>query len=100
MRAEHLKRWLTVARKAEKDATTTVRAETTENRGATEVQPATEPTEADNWVMVVDLIQTAFQEGMLSEEATCQAVVLITKGKKYYRGIGLLEVMWKVVVVI
>ena len=27
-----------------------------------------------------------------------QAVVLITKGKKDYRGFGLVEVMWKVVV--
>ena len=27
----------------------------------------------------------------------CQAVVLITKGKKEYRGICLMEVMWKVV---
>ena len=34
------------------------------------------------------------------EEATWQAVVLITKGKKDYRGIGLVEVMWKVVAVI
>ena len=100
MPEEHLKRWLAAARKAEKDVTNTAKTETTDNRGNTAVQPATEPTEADNWVMVVDLIQTAFQEGMLSEEATWQAVVLITKGKKYYRGIGLLEVMWKLVVVI
>ena len=100
MPEEHLKRWLAAARKAEKDVTKTAKTETTDNRGNTAVQPVKEPTEADNWVMVVDLIQTAFQEGMLSEEATWQAVVLITKGKKYYRGIGLLEVMWKVVAVI
>ena len=31
------------------------------------------------------------------EESTWQAVVLIPKGKKYYRGIGLMELMWKVV---
>ena len=47
--------------------------------------------------MVVDLIQTAFREGMLAEEATWQAVVLIPKGKKDYQGIGLVKVMWKVV---
>ena len=41
-----------------------------------------EPTEAANWEMVLDLIQTALQEGKLAEEATWQAVVLITKGKK------------------
>ena len=36
----------------------------------------------------------------MEEEATWQAVVLIPKGGKYYRGIGLVEAMWKVVVVI
>ena len=33
----------------------------------------------------------------MAEEATWQAVVLIPKGKKYYRGIGLVEVVWNVV---
>ena len=46
------------------------------------------------------MIQTAFRDGKLAEEATWQAVVLIPKGKGDYRGIGLVEVMWKVVVVI
>ena len=50
--------------------------------------------------MVVDLIQTEFREGRLAEEAMWQAVVLIPKGKKDYRGIGLVEVMWKVVAAI
>ena len=45
----------------------------------------------------MDLVQTAFREGDLAEEATWKAVILIPKGKKYYRGIGLVEVMWKVV---
>ena len=45
-------------------------------------------------------MQTAFREGDLAEESTWQAVVLIPKGGKYYRGIGLVEVMWKVVAVI
>ena len=45
----------------------------------------------------MDLVQTAFREGRQAEEATWQAVVLITKGKKDYGGIGLVEVMWKVV---
>ena len=31
------------------------------------------------------------------EEATWQAVILIPKGKKDYGGIGLVEVMWKLV---
>ena len=33
----------------------------------------------------------------MAEESKWQAVVLITKGKNDYRGIGLVEVMWKVV---
>ena len=36
----------------------------------------------------------------MAKEATWQAVFLIPKGKKDYRGIGLVEVMWKVVAVI
>ena len=74
--------------------------ETTENKGATEFQTSTEPTEAANWWMVLDLIQTAFQEGKLAEDATWQAVVLIPKGKKDYQYIGLVEVIWKVVATI
>ena len=101
MRAEHLKRWLATTQKSEKDVTTTTaRAGTKDNRGTTSVQPATEPTEVVNWTMVVDLVQSAFQEGNLAEEATGQAVVIIPNVKKYYRGIGLVEVMWKVVVAI
>ena len=36
----------------------------------------------------------------MAEESTWQTVVLIPKGKKEYRGIGLVEVTWKVVAVI
>ena len=50
--------------------------------------------------MGVDLVHLAFWEGKLTEEATWQAVVLIPKGKTDYRGIGLVEVMWKVVAAI
>ena len=45
----------------------------------------------------MDLTQTTFGEGKLAEEATWQAVVIIPKAKNYYRGIGFVEVMWKVV---
>ena len=48
----------------------------------------------------MELIQTAFREGKMVEEATWQTVVLIPKGRKEYRGIGLVEVMWKVVTAI
>ena len=46
------------------------------------------------------MVQTAFRDVYLAEEATWQAVVLIPKGEKDYRGIGLVEVMWKVVAAI
>ena len=55
---------------------------------------------SDNWTRVVDLVQLAFREGKLAEEATRPAVVLIPKGKKEYQGISLVEVMWKVVAAI
>ena len=41
----------------------------------------------------MDLFQLAFREGNLAEEAMWQAVVLIPKGKKDHRGIGLVEVI-------
>ena len=46
------------------------------------------------------LVQAAFREGKLADEAMWQVVVLIPRGKKDYRGIGLVEVMWKVVAAI
>ena len=45
-------------------------------------------------------MQTAFRDRDLDKEATCKAVVLIPKGKKDYRGIILMAVMWKVVAAI
>ena len=68
----------------------TGREETEESREKT-------PAGASNWDRVVDLIHTAFREGRLAEESTWQAVALIPKGGKSYRGIGLMEVMWKLV---
>ena len=71
------------------------REEAEEGEGVTEGEEgvSTEP----NWERLVELVQTAFKEGRLAEEAMWQAVVLIPKGKKYYHGICLVEVMWKVV---
>ena len=54
-------------------------------------------TKASNEGRVVELVQTAFGEERLVEESTWQAVVLIPKGEKDYCGIGLMELMWKVV---
>ena len=46
---------------------------------------------------MVALARANFGEGMLAEEAMWQTVVLIPKGKGDYHGIGLVDVMWKVV---
>ena len=61
---------------------------------------ATEEEGEDLWGKVVDLTQTAFQDGTLAEEATWQTVVLIPKGKGEFREIGLVEVIWKLLTII
>ena len=80
MRAEDLKGWLVAERRGEK------KGETADKEGG-----GREDTRAgaENWARVVELMQTAFRDRDLAEEATWQAVVLIPKGKKDYRGIGL-----------
>ena len=45
-------------------------------------------------------MQLAFRDGVLTEEAAWQAVVLIPKGGWDYCVIGLVEVIWKAVAVI
>ena len=64
-----------------------------------------EKTEAEErgeemWGKVVEITQTAFRDGKLAEEAAWQTVVLIPKGKGEFRGIGLVEVTWKLMTVI
>ena len=56
-----------------------------------------EPTKWDN---VVELVELAFRNGVLPEEAAWQAAVLILKWGGGYRGIGLVEVVLKAVAVI
>ena len=99
MLAEHLKRWLTTGRKANKDKETAGKEEaaTTTERARTDILAAQKETDSDNWMRVVDLVQSAFLVGNLTEEVTWQAVVRIYKGKKEDRHIGIVEVMWKVV---
>ena len=91
MRAEELKSWIAAAQRGEK------KGETAEKEGGGQEDTREG---AENWARVVELVQTDFWDGFLAEEATWQAVVLIPKGKKYYRGIGLVEVVWKVVAAI
>ena len=95
IRAEDLKGWLAAARRGEKEQEARNK-DGGDREGEQEAQ-----TEAEgHWGRVVEIIQTAFRDGELAEEVTWQAVVLIPKGKGDYRGIGLVEVMWKVVAAI
>ena len=59
MRAEHLKGWLAAARRGEKGNTNK------EGGGQEDTQEW-----AENWTRVVELVQTAFRDGNLAEEAT------------------------------
>ena len=68
--------------------------------GEKEERRTDKTSDEENWARVVELVQTAFQDWDLAEESTWQVVVLIRKGKGDYRGICLVEVMWKVVAVI
>ena len=68
MRAEHLRQWLIAA--------------TQDNSPY-----------ATNWQKVVAIVQVALCDGTLAGECTCQTVVLIPKGKKNFREIGLVEVV-------
>ena len=56
--------------------------------------------ETTKWEKVVELVQLAFRDGIIAEEAAWQAVVLILKGVGEYHGVGLVEVIWKAVEVI
>ena len=87
-RAEHIKGWLAAAK-----------------RGGVAEEKGKEKTEAEEegeamWRKVVEITQTAFRDGKLAEEATWKTVVLIPKGKGEFRGIGLVEVTWKLMTVI
>ena len=90
MRAEHLKGWLEAERRGETGETAK-----TERGGQENTREG-----AENWTRFVDLVQTEFRDVDLAEEATWQVLVLIPKGKKDYRGINLVEVMWKLVAAI
>ena len=107
MRAEQIKGLLVAAKRKEREEAAVKKEHlkedrTTEGPNGTGREETLDirgwgPTEVSNWERVVELVQTEFREGQLAEEAMWQAVVLITKGEKDYHGIGLVEVMWKVV---
>ena len=102
MHAEHLREWLQEHQKTEAAAEAEAEGETSDTedreRGTDErIEDGGEVKEPTKWEMVVELLQTAFQDGVLAEEATWQAVVLILEGGGDYHGIGLVEVVWKAV---
>ena len=53
-----------------------------------------------HWDRVVSLASADFYKGRLTEEGMCQTVVLIPMRKGDYHGIGLMEVVWKLVTAI
>ena len=50
-----------------------------------------------NWDRVVELVQSCFQERKVPTQMSWSTVVLLPKGNGDYRGIGLLEIGWKVI---
>ena len=53
---------------------------------------------ATNWHKVVAVVQVSFRDGTLADDSTRHTVVFITK--RYsgdFRGIGLVEMLWKTV---
>ena len=72
MRLEHLHAWLADATREE--------------------IPATE-----KWYKVVDIIKYALKEGRINVDCEWKTVVLILKWNMKFRGIGIVEVIWKAV---
>jgi hypothetical protein len=80
MRAEHLKGWLKGARLEENPKT----------------GPANVGAGAD-WEAFVKLVQAVWDEGKIPVQLGWVVTVLILKGGGDYRGIGLLEPIWKII---
>ena len=75
MRAEDLKEW---------------------HRGILREENSGEAGPGDNWRLLVHLIQSIWEKGELPTQLTWVIIILIPKGKGDFRGIGLLEPIWKV----
>ena len=111
MRAEHLQEWLRYhraeeaakAKMKEKDAEVegeTLGSEERESEAEEGTEGGGEEREPTKWENVVELVQLTFGDGVIPEEEAWKAEVLIPKGGGYYRGVGLVEVIWKAIVVI
>ena len=72
MRAEHLKMWL---------------IEATREKNLDKAR----------WEGLVSMAQLNFQEGIISAELIWTTMILLPKGKGEYRGISLVEVIWKMI---
>ena len=48
-----------------------------------------------HWERVIDLVQTAFRNCILSMECTWETVVVLPKLNGDFRGIGIMDVIWK-----
>ena len=53
--------------------------------------------DSTNWDELPKLVQLCFTERHMSTQLSWSIVVLISKGGDKYRGIGLLEIIWKVI---
>ncbi len=78
MRAKHVKAWLPGALAEENP-------ESQGNEG-----------KGENWKLFVELVQAVWTHGTIPRQLLWSIVVLIPKGGGDYRGIGLLEPIWKV----
>jgi hypothetical protein len=80
MRAEHMKEWLQEIRR-EEDPKTAIG-----NQGA-----------GDAWRLLMRLAAAVWETGTIPQQLGWIIVVLIPKGGGKYRGIGLLEPIWKII---
>ena len=85
MKAEHIKVWLDEIQRKEKAAR--------ENPGR-----VADPGAGHKWKIFVELIQAIWDWGEIPEQMSWMIIVLLPKGGGDFRGIGLLDPFWKVVV--
>ncbi len=84
MKAEHIKVWLDEIQCEEKAAM--------ENHGR-----EADPGAGHKWSIFIELIQAIWNRGEIPEQMSWMIVVLLPKGGGDFRGIGLLDPLWKVV---
>ena len=80
MRAEHVKEWLRGIHREEDPQ-----------------RAGSGPGDGDIWRLFIQLVQAAWTHGEIPRQLLWIIVVLIPKGGGDYRGIGLLEPIWKVI---